>query len=296
MGASSLKEPLTYEEQIQHLIVEHGLVISDSQRAQDILKSVNYYRLSAYGIGLIDKETDRYPEDTSIEQLYSLYVFDSNLRNIISPVIEFVEVRLRSIIAYHLAIKYGPECYRDRIFFSPWFSQVKARDMFDVFNENVDAEIQRQSKKPMVKHHNDKYGGHFPIWVVVELLSLGSLSTLYSIMKREDQNAVAAQFNADYAYMKSWFAALVELRNICAHYGRLYNMPLDSLAKLPPNEKQYAHRRLFTNCLALKYITSGRDVWDTFLAKFKTIVNECPQVNLHYIGFPKNWEEILQAR
>lgn len=172
-----MKIPKTYDEQILNLQEKHGLIIADCAKAKEILKTVNYYRLSAYGIDLLDKQTDKYREGTSLEQIYSLYQFDSRLRNIISPVIEYVEIRLRSCISYHLAIKYGAECYRDRSFFKPWISGVFGKDMFDVFNERVDAEIRKQSKKPMVVHHMQKYEGHFPIWVVVELLSLGALST-----------------------------------------------------------------------------------------------------------------------
>lgn len=113
-----LKSPKTYDEQIRNLQENHGLVINDPVKAKEILKTVNYYRLSAYGIDLLDKKTDKYRDGTSLEQIYSLYQFDSKLRNIISPVIEFVEVKLRSSIAYHLAIKYGAECYRDRTFFN----------------------------------------------------------------------------------------------------------------------------------------------------------------------------------
>lgn len=289
-----LKNPKTYEEQIQNLQECHGLVIGDPVKAKEILETVNYYRLSAYGIDLLDKKTDHYRDGTSLEQIYSLYQFDSRLRNTISPVIEFVEVKLRSYIVYHLAIKYGTECYRDRSFFHPWVSGVTGKDMFDYFNEHVDEEIKKQSKKPMVVHHVQKYGGHFPIWVVVELLSLGTLSTLYSLMKREDQKAIAQKFNTGYAYVKSWFAALVEIRNICAHYGRLYNMPLDSLAKLSPKESQYANSRLFTDCLALKYIMKGESIWNTFILNLRAIIDECPNVNLKCIGFPENWESLLQ--
>ena len=289
-----LKSPKTYEEQIQNLQECHGLVIGDPVKAKEILETVNYYRLSAYGIDLLDKKTDHYRDGTSLEQIHSLYQFDSRLRNTISPVIEFVEIKLRSYIAYHLAIKYGTECYRDRSFFHPWVSGVTGKDMFDYFNEHVDEEIKKQSKKPMVVHHVQKYGGHFPIWVVVELLSLGTLSTLYSIMKREDQKAIAQKFNTGYAYVKSWFAALVEIRNICAHYGRLYNMPLDSLAKLSPKESRYANSRLFTDCLALKYIMKGESIWNTFILNLRAIIDECPNVNLKCIGFPENWESLLQ--
>ena len=289
-----LKIPMTYDEQILNLQVNHGLVITDCAKAKEILKTVNYYRLSAYGIDLLDKTTDRYREGTSLEQIYSLYQFDSRLRNIISPVIEYVEIKLRSHIAYHLAIKYGAECYRDRSYFHPWVSGVTGKDMFDAFNEHVDAEIKKQSKKPMVVHYMQKYEGHFPIWVVVELLSLGTLSTLYSLMKREDQKAIAQDFKTGFVYVKSWFAALVEIRNICAHYGRLYNMPLDSLAKLSPKENQYANSRLFTDCLALRYVMHGESIWNTFVLNLRAIIDECPSVNLKCIGFPNNWEDLLQ--
>ena len=102
-----MKIPKTYDEQILNLQEKHGLIIADCAKAKEILKTVNYYRLSAYGIDLLDKQTDKYREGTSLEQIYSLYQFDSRLRNIISPVIEYVEIRLRSCISYHLAIKYG---------------------------------------------------------------------------------------------------------------------------------------------------------------------------------------------
>lgn len=123
-----LKSPKTYEEQIRNLQERHGLVIDDPVKAKEILKTVNYYRLSAYGIDLLDKKTDKYRDGTSLEQIYSLYQFDSRLRNIISPVIEFVEVKLRSSIAYHLAIKYGAECYRNRAFFDPFLLKAKQQN------------------------------------------------------------------------------------------------------------------------------------------------------------------------
>ena len=43
-----LKEALTLDEQIERLITIHKLVITDKSSAKDILKKVNYYRLSDY--------------------------------------------------------------------------------------------------------------------------------------------------------------------------------------------------------------------------------------------------------
>lgn len=294
MPCKPLKTAMCYNCQVRNLSEKHGLQIDDKEHAKWILQTVNYYRLSGYGIGLLDKTTDMYLRGTTIENIYSLYQFDSRLRNILSPVIEYIEVLFRTSIAYHLAIHYGAECYRDRCNFAPWISGVTGRDMFDAFNEQVDSAITKQAKKPFVVHHNQVYNGHFPIWVIVEILSLGSLSTLYSLMKPDDKKAVAKQFNTNYTYMRSWFASLVELRNICAHYGRIYNMPLDSLPKLPKKYNQYAQNRLFSDCLALRYIVHGEPLWNTFVTNLQAIINECPELNLSYIGFPENWERVLQ--
>ena len=78
-----LKQPLTIEEQIKRLKTFHNLKILDKNKAIEILKSVSYYRLSAYGIGLT-KENNReeYRDDISLEYLFKLYQFDCILKNL----------------------------------------------------------------------------------------------------------------------------------------------------------------------------------------------------------------------
>ncbi len=44
-----LKNPLTFNEQLDKLIA-HGMVISDREKAKDILKRVNYYRFTGYAL------------------------------------------------------------------------------------------------------------------------------------------------------------------------------------------------------------------------------------------------------
>ena len=47
-----LKVPKSYQQQVEGLINDHNLTIADIAAAEALLSSVNYYRLSAYGIGL----------------------------------------------------------------------------------------------------------------------------------------------------------------------------------------------------------------------------------------------------
>lgn len=41
---------------------------------------------------------------------------------------------------------------------------------------------------PVVRHHMNKYDGHFPIWVIIEYFSLGTLSYFYRGMKNNDKH------------------------------------------------------------------------------------------------------------
>lgn len=106
----TLKPALTYDQQIARLVNDHHLKISNIEFAKEILKKVNYYRLSGYGIGLKNTNNKEYYQDTvSIEHLFNLYCFDSQFKNDLMRAIEQIEIELRTQIAYCLSIKYGPE-------------------------------------------------------------------------------------------------------------------------------------------------------------------------------------------
>lgn len=97
-----LKPALSFDKQIDRLEEEHGLRIEDRAFALGVLSRVNYYRLSAYGIGL--KKTDdpdKYIENISLEHLYNLYLFDSYLRSALLLIIEQIEIELRTQIHGH---------------------------------------------------------------------------------------------------------------------------------------------------------------------------------------------------
>ncbi len=84
-----LKPALTYDQQIDRLIHVHNLIITDSDIAISILKRVNYYRLSGYGIGLKKNDNlEEYMDGISLSHIYRLYQFDSSLRNALLHLIE----------------------------------------------------------------------------------------------------------------------------------------------------------------------------------------------------------------
>lgn len=291
-----LKPALTYEEQIIKLRNDHNLSITNDEFAEKILKKVNYYRLSGYGIGL-KKNTNKehYKDEVSIENLFNLYCFDSQFKNNLMRTIEQIEIEFRTQIAYHLSIKYGSDVLMNENSFICKKNK-DGKSIYSIICENLNKEINRQRNKPFVKHHINKYNGNFPIWVSVELMSFGNLSSLFSILKDEDQKEISTYYNTDPKYLKNWILCLVEVRNICAHYTRLYNMPLKENPRLYSENEQYKGKqnKIFPILLIIKRILNSNDQWESLLRDLKNTFNKYQgDFNYSYMGFPRNWKDIL---
>ena len=291
-----LKPALSYKEQILKLKNDHNLLISNYKCAEEILKKVNYYRLSGYGIGLKKYDNkEHYKNYISIEDLFSLYCFDSEFKNNLIRTIEQIEIELRTQIAYHLAINYGPDVLNKENNFI-YKTNKAGHPIYSIIINNLNKEIYRQRNKPFVRHHIKKYKGKFPIWVSVELMSFGNLSSLFSILKDEDQKEISNYYNTDPKYLKNWILCLVEVRNICAHYTRLYNMPLKENPRLYSENEKYKGKqnKIFPILLIIKRILNSNDQWKSLLKDLKNTFNKYQGCfNYSFMGFPKNWRNIL---
>lgn len=291
-----LKPALTYDEQIDKFIISHNLKIEDRNKAIDILKNVNYYRLSGYGIGLKRKgDKEHYIDGITLNHLFSLYCFDSQFKNNLIKTIEQIEIAFRTKIAYHIALKYGPDGLNKKENFDD-LKNKNEESIYLLINDSLKKEIKRQRNSPFVKHHIEKYQGNFPIWVSVELMSFGTLSSLYSILKDDDQKEIAKLYNTDPIYLKNWILCLVEVRNICAHYTRLYNMPLKQNSKLYKENKKYKGKqnKVFPVLLIIKRILNSNEQWKSLLKDIqRTFKKYNGYFKLSFMGFPRDWKDIL---
>ena len=77
------------------------MVISDKEKAKDILKKVNYYRFTGYALQFRKTPSGSdYIEGTTFETVYHLYKVDEILRDTFRRYIEKAEVYYRTQIAY----------------------------------------------------------------------------------------------------------------------------------------------------------------------------------------------------
>ena len=59
------------------------------------------------------------------------------------------------------------------------------------------------------------------------------LGSLFDLMRENDQRAVSREYNLSPESLSRLIASAVDVRNICAHYNRLYNRVLDDQPLLP---------------------------------------------------------------
>ena len=185
----NLKLHKSVTEQIEHLKAR-GVLIDDEREAEVFLSNVNYYRLSGYLCEFRKSGSSYYIDGTSLNRIIELYRFDCKFTKILMYILEDVEETLKARLSYTLSslfpsdplIYLDPSIYRDS----------SSLERFKVLFEKAKAE---DSDLPFIKHHNEKYGGQLPIWVAVEIFTMGNIHKLYDNLKGKYQKAIAQTYN-----------------------------------------------------------------------------------------------------
>jgi len=289
MGELKEHQPsMTIEEQVKNL-KEIGLIISDEEYAKKILNDISYFRLvKAYSLNLKIKN-EKYNENITFEHIVELYLFNANFRQLLFPQIEKIEVNARCRIANYFANQYGVLGYEDsRNFVSG--------DYHKQFLEDIEEEVDRNAKAPFVKNFRENYkDGKLPIYALVEVFSFGTLSKFYKNMKNADKKAIAKSFGVGYTYLESWLESISYVRNICAHYGRLYNA---KLSKTPSLYREYCEQgiknnRIFGVLLCMKHLLKEDSHWKLFVQDIETLIEKYEGIDIKTMGFPTNWQAML---
>lgn len=280
--------PMTIDEQVENL-KNNGLIVDDEEYAKRILNDVSYFRLvKAYSLNLKPKNGN-YDNKTTFREIVDLYLFNANLRQMIFPEIEKIEVNVRCRIANYFSEQYGVLGYLET---KNFVDDVYYKE----FMEDIEQEIRRNSKAPFVRNFRENYeGGNLPIYALVEVFSFGTLSKFFKNMHNKDKKEIAKTFGVGYTYFESWLESISYVRNICAHYGRLYNA---KMAKTPKLYKEYTqagigNNRIFGVLLCMKNLLKSDSQWDLFVDKIEMLLDKYESVQINTMGFPENWKEIL---
>ena len=291
-----IKQFSTIDEQLD-ILKNRGLIIDDIEVARRVLSFISYYRLSAYTLTL--RRDDRFYDNVHFSDVLQIYSFDMELRASLMYMLESIEVSMRTYIGYYHAKKYGSLGYCDETAFEDV-------ERFRKFESDYKAAISEYGdKEAFVKHHNDVYGGQFPFWVLLELLTLGTLSRLFKNLTPEIRTEICKNHFGiiNDSYIGNWLQGCTILRNICAHRGRLFNRQIPFTIRLGKRDKQIfkenkisinkAGKQLFAYLIVIKKLIPDEDVWNTFANKLIELEKKYPFVRLDYYGFVGDWKKIL---
>lgn len=246
------------------LLQERGLLVDNEPAALDYLARIGYYRLSGYWYPLreIDKRaslqhgrpvrSDCFFSGSHFEDIVKLYVFDKKLRLMALDALERIEMALRVDVA-HLLGERDPQAHQNPACLHGNFAKKvngrgvnKGKTNHQVWLDKYESMLHRARREPFIAHHKERYGGHVPIWVAIEVWDFGLLSRLFDGMKHPDKNQIAKKYGlAEGRTLAQWLRSLNFIRNVSAHHSRLWNINVLELSPCPRGWPPMSNTRPF---------------------------------------------------
>ena len=223
------KTALSYADQLQQL-KNRGLIIEDEPKALHLLEVISYYRMSGYWYPLLaDKQNHRFKPTATFETAFNIYKFDRELRLLVLRELEKIEVAVRSKMIYVLSHSLGPFWYLDSANFSNSGKHTETLSKIRIEYSRSDEEF--------VQAFKNKYSDPMPpSWMMLEVSSFGTLSSLYSYLQpTRYKRDIAQYFGLADKVLSSWLHSIVYLRNVCAHHARLWTREMQIQPIIPRN-------------------------------------------------------------
>jgi abortive infection bacteriophage resistance protein len=227
--------------------------VATNAYTKSVLMAESYYAiLNGYKEPFLDKERtnnagdDRFKPSVTFDDIYSLFLFDRELRNLTFKYLVRAEAVLRNLTVYSFCEAHpdtpsylDPQNYteyegwllkRDRPGNMERYQLERGKLLSTLSGKALGQDVY----KPFILHYRSRHG-KVPLWVLSNDLTFGNIEHFFLLLERSVQNATCKHI-AIYKEMadgkrpnrltpkrlRTVFRALVDFRNICAHDERLY--------------------------------------------------------------------------
>ena len=173
------KQFLTYDEQITFLEEQKGLIISDKEYARRTLLKIGYFPLiNGYKEIFKESNNDQFQRETTFEDIYELYNFDNDLRNIFLKYILVAERNIKSSLSYHFCNEYG-DLQSDYLNVNNYDYTGKKKNVINKMLKIMSGQLRYDSDYVYIRHYMTIYQ-YVPLWVLMNVLTIGQLSKIYA--------------------------------------------------------------------------------------------------------------------
>lgn len=309
------KEYKTNDELIL-LLEKRGMDFSNGKlrsKAKNYLQRIGYYRLvNGYApLFYIKGQKDFFKPGTTIDEIYAVYQFDSRIRALIIEQVLPFETHVKALVVDAFSQNHKGTNYLAYDNFDT--SRKDAYKNITSLLSGIQKQIADRSSDPSIVHYLTNYG-YIPFWVLNTILTLGTISKFYSLMKQPERQIIAKAFKLQDSELESVLTYISSVRNLCAHGNRLYcfrsKRPLPDLdfhnkIAIPRGnngEYSYGKRDLFAAMIALKMVSPSK-AYNAFVGGVSQALNELnaklttitSDEVLDVMGFPKDWKKMLKT-
>lgn len=236
---------------MKHIRNDHNVSISGSlQKIQ--LRNIGYYHgYKGYRFYKIGKSEHRF-NTNSFKDIYSVFLFDSQLKSIFYKEIMYIETALKNITLDEI-LKYSNTCDTNKI--NKIIFDISSNTNMKKKSLGLISEIDKQivnayTKNPKVDHFlNKKQAIQIPYWAIFDVITFGTFGlfleclTLSLRKSISDTLSVSYSYDTKYDFLNKIVYFLKDLRNAVAH-----NMPIFDVRfktkELPSHIKQYLSKEL----------------------------------------------------
>ena len=289
-----MKEYKSNEELINYLLSK-GVVVSDKKEALEKIERYTYYSIVNTYKNIFKDKNGNYINNVSFDEIYALFEFDKNLKNIVLKYCLEIETVIKSIMANQISKVYGIKDYLNT---SNWDDRINT-DIKESLLRKINKEIEKDyNVHTAVTHYIDNYG-FVPPFVLVKILTFGIASSYYGLLKQSDRQAIAKYFKISDKLLKQILKNLTTIRNVAAHSDRLYNYTSKFYLSFKLIDKNYIKSDNITNLYMVircmeKLLTKEqyKDLYNSIIEKIEKLEKNLNSISIdkvmNIMGFPMN--------
>ena len=287
--------PKTYQTpfQLVQLLANRNLIIEDTNRSEQYLKRIGYFRLSAYFYPLLEfpKENHQFKEGSTFQKALNMYRFDRQLRLLIFNQIEKIEIAVRAAIVNIMSRE------TNDIFWMTNPTHFANENRFINTLQKIEEEY-CHSREDFIEHFRNTYEEPYaPSWMLAEILPLGVLTRIYeNIRDNRLRKLIAQEFDLNIPVFTSWMTIITVTRNSCCHHARMWNRVL-TLRALTLNKwsrpwvsPTIQQGRIFFTLCIIKYLLNNIVPTNDLTNKLERLFQSYPDIDISAMGFPKDWQ------
>lgn len=305
------KEFKTLDEQLG-IFKSKGLTINDEEEARNILLKENYFFINGYRrVLMVSSKEKKFVKGATFDELYAIFMFDREFRNILFKNLLIIENNIKSIISYKLSVKYG---YKEKNYLKESNFTTDNKDkrrVNDVINK-MKRQIRVNSQNHSATLHYITNYGYIPLWVLVKVLSFGLINELYGILKPEDQKEIADLYEIEMEDMEVYLSLLANYRNLCAHEDIVFDHRTQKYIsntkyhnELKINQDEFCEyikgkNDIFALIIILKQMLTKDEfmhMMDEINLKLQDLTWQIKSVKINKIydtlGFPENYMDLI---